>query len=189
MSRKEEPFLLKYLKHEGKEIRKFLTSRDLLIFVFFLIVSTGLWALQAMRKEYETIIQIPITYEKAPEGLVQQAELPQRLLITVTDDGTSLVRYRWMHSYNPIAIDISAYTDGTYSLPTAEFESHQVFVSYHDYLVVPRIIRRVRTTRFSTFSIGLRPSTFSIRISAASSPTRCPRCSTVVSIGSQAMAL
>ncbi len=123
MSRKEEPFLLKYLKHEGKEIRKFLTSRDLLIFVFFLIVSTGLWALQAMRKEYETIIQIPITYEKAPEGLVQQAELPQRLLITVTDDGTSLVRYRWMHSYNPIAIDISAYTDGTYSLPTAEFES------------------------------------------------------------------
>ncbi len=123
MSKKEEPFLLKYLKHEGKEIRKFLTSRDLLIFIFFLLVSTGLWSLQAMRKEYETIISIPITYEKAPEGLVQQAELPQRLLVTVTDDGTSLVRNRWMHSYTPIAIDISAYTGGTYSLPTAEFES------------------------------------------------------------------
>ncbi len=123
MSKKDEPFLLKYLKHEGKEIRKFLTSRDLLIFIFFLLVSTGLWALQALRKEYETIITIPITYEKAPQGLVQQAELPQRLLVTVTDDGTSLVRHRWMHTYSPIAIDISAYTDGTYSLSTAEFES------------------------------------------------------------------
>ena len=46
------------------------------------------------------------------------------------------------------------------------------FYQIYTYRVVPRMIRRVRTTRFSTFSIGASPSTLSIKISAASSPTR-----------------
>lgn len=56
------------------------------------------------------------------------------------------------------------------------------------YLVVPRMISLVRTTRLMTLSMGIFPSTLLMRMSAASSPTSTPRCSTVVSIGSQATA-
>ena len=56
------------------------------------------------------------------------------------------------------------------------------------YLVVPLIINLVLTILFSTLSMGMVPSTWAMRMSTASSPTRFPRCSTVVSIGSQAMA-
>ena len=56
------------------------------------------------------------------------------------------------------------------------------------YFVVPLIISLVLTTRFSTLSFGNLPSTWSISMLAASSPIKNPRCSTVVSIGSHAIA-
>lgn len=114
--------LKKILNNGKKKIGKFLTSKDLLIFLFFLLVSTSLWVLRALRTEYETIITIPIAYEKVPEGLVQQGALPDHLLVTVTDDGTSLVRYRWIHNFKPVVIDASNYTDGRYTILTGTFE-------------------------------------------------------------------
>lgn len=123
MGRKEETTLLKYLRLVGNKISRFVTSKDVLIFLFFLVMSTGMWTLHALRKEYETIIIVPIAYEKAPKGFLEQADLPKKLMVTVTDNGTSLVRYRWMHSFSPISIDVSGYTDSTYSLQTAGLES------------------------------------------------------------------
>ena len=56
------------------------------------------------------------------------------------------------------------------------------------YLVVPRRMSLVLTMRFSAWSIGMVPSTWPMRMLAASSPTRMPCCSTVVSIGSHDVA-
>ncbi len=124
--RKNDSFFLRYLEHEGKKIRRFLASKDLLIFLFFLLVSTGMWTLQASKRDYITSIVIPIEYQKAPEGFIQQAELPKNLIVEITDNATTLLRYRlysWLHSFNPIEIDISTYTDGRFDIQTTDFQS------------------------------------------------------------------
>lgn len=126
MKKKEDSFFWKYLKHEEKKISKFLTSKDLLIFLFFLLISASLWAMRSSKDNHETFITIPIKYVNAPEGLIQQEELPENLTVTVTGDTPSLVRYRWfyswIHSFVPVEIDASSYADGRYSITTANFE-------------------------------------------------------------------
>ncbi len=89
-----------------QRMKRFLTSKDLFIFLFFLLISTGLWGLHAMRKTYETVIQIPITYEDFPLGYVQTAELPEKLRITVSDRGNVLLNYRMTRRFTPISFNL-----------------------------------------------------------------------------------
>ncbi len=89
-----------------QHIKRFLTSKDLFIFLFFLVISTGLWGLHAMRKTYETIIQIPVTYENFPLGYVQTGELPEKLKITVSDRGNVLVNYRTAKRFSPVLFNM-----------------------------------------------------------------------------------
>lgn len=85
--------------------------KDFLIFLFFLFVSSSLWSLHALRKDYETVIQIPLKYENLPQGYVQSEKLPDKLRITITDRGTSLLNYRLGKFFFPISIDMSDYVD------------------------------------------------------------------------------
>jgi len=89
-----------------QRVKRFLMSKDLFIFLFFLIVSTGMWGLHAMRKTYETVIQIPVTYENFPLGYVQTGELPQKLKVTVSDRGNLLLSYRMTRRFSPISVSI-----------------------------------------------------------------------------------
>ncbi|MDR1729607.1 MAG: hypothetical protein LBR52_02990 [Prevotellaceae bacterium] len=91
---------------EMQRIKRFLTSKDLFIFLFFLVMSTGLWGLHAMRKTYETMIQIPITYENFPPGYIQTRELPQKLRVTVSDRGNVLLNYRTARRFSPVFFNI-----------------------------------------------------------------------------------
>ena len=89
-----------------QRIKRFLTSKDLFIFLFFLVISTAMWGLHAMRKTYETIIQIPVTYENLPLGYVQTKELPEKLKITVSDRGNVLLNYRTTRRFTPISVNV-----------------------------------------------------------------------------------
>ncbi len=101
----EKEQFIAFFFREMQRIKRFLTSKNLFIFLFFLVISTGLWGLQAMRKTYETIIQIPITYENFPLDYVQTGELPQKLNVVVSDRGSTLLSYRTTKRFFPVSFN------------------------------------------------------------------------------------
>jgi len=95
-----------------------MTSRNLFVFLFFLVVSTCLWGLYALKKNYEATIQIPIRYENLPNGWVQTDELPDCLTVTVSDRGSLLLTYRLRNNFSPIPIDLSYYLEKNETIET-----------------------------------------------------------------------
>ncbi len=94
------------------KIKRFLNHRDLLIFLFFLIISTALWSLQALRKNYETTIEMPITYVNLPNEYVITNELPEYLKLSLEGRGSELVRYRYGRVLEPLEIDMEEVVKG-----------------------------------------------------------------------------
>jgi len=89
-----------------QRVKRFLTGKDLFAFLFFLAISTAVWGLHAMRKTYETVIQIPVIYKNLPEGYVQTEKLPENLRVTVSDRGNVLLSYRVTKRFSPIPVNL-----------------------------------------------------------------------------------
>ena len=103
-------------------IKRFLTSKDLFVFLFFLAISTAVWGLHAMRKTYETVIQIPVIYENLPAGYVQTEKLPEKLKITVADRGNLLLSYRTTKRFSPIPVNIQDFQKAKLEISTKTLE-------------------------------------------------------------------
>ena len=110
--------IIRFFFRETQQMKRFLTSKNLFVFLFFLALSTGLWGLHALRKNYETTIQIPIGYENLPLGWTQTEELPDNLTVTVADRGSLLFTYHLRNHFSPIPIDMSHYLEKNESIET-----------------------------------------------------------------------
>ena len=86
--------------------KRFLTGKDLFIFLFFLVISTAVWSLHAIRKTYETVIQIPLIYENFPAGYASKEELPENLKVTISDRGIVLLNYWTARRFAPISVNV-----------------------------------------------------------------------------------
>ena len=99
-----------------EETKKFVTSRDLLIFLVFFAISASLWVLHALRRTYETAVDIPVTYVGLPNGYVLTNELESKIHCTITGQGTNLLMYRLKsqtgYKLNPLAVDLSSVENG-----------------------------------------------------------------------------
>lgn len=97
-------------------VKKFLLSKDLLIFIFFLFVSASLWVLKALNKKYETMVFVPVYYVNKPDGYVITNELPESLYITLVGQGTNLIKCRWGGEFQLLPIDLSIIANGKRSI-------------------------------------------------------------------------
>lgn len=104
---------IRLLKSKEK-IRNFLlakSSREFLIFLFFIFVSSCFWVLQVLNDDYETELSIPIKLKNVPEDVVITSEFPSELKIGVKDRGTVLVNYLWSQTLYPINLDFEEYLE------------------------------------------------------------------------------
>ena len=86
---------VQYLKI-SERIRNFLLSkksREFLVFLLFVFLSSSFWLLLVLNDEYETEVTIPFRMKNVPENVVLTSELPQELKVGVKDRGTVLVNY------------------------------------------------------------------------------------------------
>jgi hypothetical protein len=104
-------------------MKRFLTSKDLFIFLFFLLISVSLWGLQAIRKTYETTIRIPVIYENMPMGMAQTEILPDKFEVTIIDRGRTLLNYHIGKRFSPISIDMEKYANQKGQIPSQTFTS------------------------------------------------------------------
>ncbi|MBR4815053.1 MAG: YbbR-like domain-containing protein [Paludibacteraceae bacterium] len=104
-----------------KRIKRFLTTKDFLVFLLFLGISTALWALQALRKNYETTVNMPIAYVNLPKDYIITNELPDHLKLTIEGKGSDLVRYRYGRVLSPLQIDMEEVVNGRRKVATSSY--------------------------------------------------------------------
>ena len=81
-------------------------DKKLLIFLFFLALSSFIWLLNVLDKEYITELEFPVKYENFPAKLVQTKTLPESFTLRVEASGYLLLKHKIGKTINPLHIDI-----------------------------------------------------------------------------------
>ncbi len=94
------------LKYSFTKIKTFLFSKDVFIFLLFFIFSAGLWFVNALGKERERTIYIPLLYTGVPQNIAITNQPPKILSLKIKDEGMNLLQYR-QKNLTPITINLS----------------------------------------------------------------------------------
>jgi YbbR domain-containing protein len=71
-------------------------SKEVVIFLIFLLISIFFWVLQSLQSVTDFELTVPITYSKIPDSLVISSGLPDEFKVTLRDRGT-LMYYYYKH--------------------------------------------------------------------------------------------
>jgi acyl-coenzyme A thioesterase PaaI-like protein len=109
---------------------KITSNKKLLVYLFFVIISTIFWFLNALSKEYTTNLNYPVTYINFPEDKILTNELPEKLSLRVNAYGFDLLRYKLSTAFLSNPFNVNEYTNhrlsnnalSRYSLPTLQIK-------------------------------------------------------------------
>ena len=90
---------------ENKEASIF--NRDLLIFIFFLILSFIFWYLNSLSKEIDGNVRYPVRYINLPKDRVMIEEMPSKLNLSLKGPGYSILKLKLSGNQAPVVIDLS----------------------------------------------------------------------------------
>lgn len=89
------------------------SGRDMVVFVFCVLVSGGFLLLQKLDDPFEAEIEVPLELTGVPKGVIITTPLPKKVTFTIRDRGTNLVHYmRTGGMHKPIVLDFSVYDNG-----------------------------------------------------------------------------
>ena len=75
------------------KLKSFFVSKDVLSFFVFLLLSAAFWFVNALNKERELVLTIPLEYVDIPKNLMFEDELPTAVRVKVKDLGLNLWSY------------------------------------------------------------------------------------------------
>ncbi|MDQ2177212.1 YbbR-like domain-containing protein [Marinifilum sp. D714] len=90
---------------------KITSNKKLLVYLFFVGLSTIFWFLNALSKEYTTSINYPVYYMNFPEDKVLTNDLPPKLNLRVNAYGFDLLRYKLSTAFLSNPFDVNKYTN------------------------------------------------------------------------------
>lgn len=90
---------------------KITSNKKLLVYLFFVGLSTIFWFLNALSKEYTTSINYPVYYINFPENKVLTNDLPKKLSLRVSAYGFDLLRYKLSTAFLSNPFDVNKYTN------------------------------------------------------------------------------
>lgn len=82
-------------------------NMNMLVFAFFLVLSTVFWLLNALNKRYKDTVSYPVHYNSFPQGKINIRELPGELKIQIEAPGYKILRHKLNARINPIDIDVA----------------------------------------------------------------------------------
>jgi hypothetical protein len=81
--------------------------KEILIFLFFLLLSSGFWFLQSLQRDYERKIELPLHYKNVPQEWILAKDNPEKITVLVKDKGSALMYYSWSVNFSPIDISVT----------------------------------------------------------------------------------
>lgn len=103
----------RYLQLIWKKIRSFLLSeqcKEVLVFLFFVLVSFVFWMLNTLDDTYKTEFRVPLRLKEVPKEVVLTTDFPDNARVTVEDRGTVLLNYMLGRTFYPITFDFSDFS-------------------------------------------------------------------------------
>lgn len=103
-------------KNIEDNIRKFLikknikADRRLIVFLFFVVLSTIFWFLNQLEKEYLTEISLPVRYTNFPDHKILVNDLPNYFELRVRAHGYKLLEYKISNKFLPFSINVNSLT-------------------------------------------------------------------------------
>jgi len=103
-------------KNIEDNIKKFLKERNLkadrrlIIFLFFVVLSTIFWFLNRLDEDYETEITLPIRYSDFPADKILVNDLPDHFKLRVKAHGFKLLEYKVSNKFLPFPINVNKLT-------------------------------------------------------------------------------
>ena len=107
-----ESVLKKICKAIGYVFSK-MWNKQMLVFLFFLALSTTFWLFQTLNETYEEDFNVPLELRGVPKGIVITTDLPRNVKVTLRDKGSTLLSYRYGERRLAVVIDFNAYASGT----------------------------------------------------------------------------
>ena len=87
----------------------------MLAFLFCIAISTGFWAVTALRDTFEVELRVPMQLVDVPDAVRITTELPSEVIVSVRDKGTTLVSYLRRGSLRPLTFSFEDYDNGSVS--------------------------------------------------------------------------
>jgi hypothetical protein len=78
-----------------------------MVFVFFLVISFGLWYINSLSKEIETDIRYPVKYINLPKERVIEDDSPIKLNLSLKGPGYSVLKLKVSGVNGLVVIDLS----------------------------------------------------------------------------------
>ncbi len=82
-------------------------KNKLLIYLFFLFVSTVFWFLTALNKNYSVQMEFPVRYYNFPAEKVVVSDLPHYLDLRINGHGFTIIKHKFYSGLRPIRVDLS----------------------------------------------------------------------------------
>ena len=98
---------IKFFNYYSQKLKSFFFSKDILSFLLFFALSGAFWFVNALGKEKETSIVIPIRYINLPQDIAFVDVPPSKITLTVNDQGLRLLSAYSKDRLTPLTIDLN----------------------------------------------------------------------------------
>lgn len=88
-----ENSMLRFLEKVYIKLKAFLFSKNALSFLLFFVLSSGFWFMNALDKEREATIAIPLQFVGLAKDILITNDLPKEITVVVKDQGINLLSY------------------------------------------------------------------------------------------------
>jgi hypothetical protein len=109
-----------------KKLKSIKLNQNLLVFGFFLLISSFFWFLNALNREYYADITVPVTYTNLPENKLVAGPLAKQLDVKITAFGHEVMNYK-TSSINSAEINLSKHS--LHSIPGEEGKRYYILTS------------------------------------------------------------
>lgn len=89
--------------------KKIKISKNLGIFLIFVLFATIIWFLNTLNKEYNTDIKLPVIYYNMPQDKVNISNLPEEFTVSIKAYGYDILKYQLKKNFIPTKLDIGSY--------------------------------------------------------------------------------
>ncbi len=110
-------------------VRSFLftkTSKEFLIFLFFLGLSGIFWLSLTLNETYEREFSVPVSVVGVPPNAVLTSDEVDTIRVTIRDKGIVLVAYKYSEELQSLNLPFKNYThnNGTGTIPATDLQKH-----------------------------------------------------------------
>lgn len=88
-------------------LEKIKNDRRIFIFALCLFLATALWFLNALSKDYTTVVTYPVRFVNPPQNMFLTSNPPAKFQLKVDAHGFSLLRHKLSLSSSPIILDLT----------------------------------------------------------------------------------